>query len=69
MYVKTVLPMNDCTLEKETQESRISEAGGLKDNKDNARQRIFSATKKMLRPSEDTLFVVRLMARVLSPAY
>lgn len=69
MYVKTVLPMNDCTLEKETQESRISETGGLKDNKDNARQRIFSATKKMLRPSEDTLFVVRLMARVLSPAY
>ena len=61
--------MNDCTLEKETQESRISEAGGLMDNKDNARQRIFSATKKMLRPSEDTLFVVRLMARVLSPAY
>ena len=61
--------MNDCTLEKETQESRISETGGLKDNKDNSRQRIFSATKKMLRPSEDTLFVVRLMARVLSPAY
>jgi hypothetical protein len=39
------------------------------DNKDSARQLIFSATKKMLRPSEDTLFVVRLMARVLSPAY
>lgn len=69
MYVKTVLPMNDCTLEKETQESRISEAGGLMDNKDSARQLIFSATKKMLRPSDDTLFVVRLMARVLSPAY
>jgi hypothetical protein len=61
--------MNDCTLEKETQESRISEAGGLMDNKDSASQLIFSATKKMLRPSDDTLFVVRLMARVLSPAY
>lgn len=61
--------MNDCTLEKETQESRISEAGGLVDNKDSARQLIFSTTKKMLRPSDDTLFVVRLMARVLSPAY
>lgn len=61
--------MNDCTQKNETQESSILETGRLIDGKDGACQSILSTTKKVLRPSDDTLFVVRLMARVLSPAY
>lgn len=50
--------MNNSTPKKqahETKGSKVNAAG--------------SAAKKLLRPSSDTLFLVRLMARVLSPAY
>ena len=41
----------------------------VKEVKTNMVKQACNATTELLRPSADTLFLVRLMARALSPAY
>ena len=51
-------PMKHSTQSKQVKEVKINKV-----------KQACNATTELLRPSADTLFLVRLMARVLSPAY